>query len=68
MINGQNTYDGFEVLDGSQVFEVVGVGDLTRSPLALVRRVVNHGGVPLALVSRVGLEGARNRTDKSGYD
>ena len=37
--------------------EVIRVGDLARSPFALVLGVVDHGRVPLALVSGVGLEG-----------
>ena len=50
------TYDGLEALNGGKVLEEVGVGDLARSPLANVGGVVDHGGVPLALVLRVRLE------------
>ena len=52
-----NTYNGLEALDGGKVLEEVRVGDLARSPLADVGGVVDHRGVPLALVSGVGLVG-----------
>lgn len=55
----RNTHDLGEALDGGEVLEEVGVGDLTRSPWALVGGVINHGGVPLALVVGVGLHGAK---------
>ena len=53
-----DTANGHEALDGGAVLEVVGVGDLAGSPLALVRGVVDHGCEPLALVVGVGLVGA----------
>jgi hypothetical protein len=52
------TYDLVEALGGFQIFKEVRVGDLTGCPFALVCGVVNHGGIPLALVIRVGLVGA----------
>ena len=56
-----NTYNGLEALDGVEVFEEVRVGDLARSPLALIFGVVDHWSIPLALVGRVSLEGATSR-------
>ena len=44
------SYDLFKALYGCKVFKVIWVGDLAGGPLALVGRVVDHGGVPLALV------------------
>lgn len=51
------TYNFGEGLDGGQVFEPVGVGDLAGGPLALVGGVVDEGGVPCALVLGVSFEG-----------
>ena len=51
------TYNGLKAFDGVEVLEVVRVGNLARSPLADVGGVVDHRGVPLALVKGVGLEG-----------
>ncbi len=55
------TYDLWQGLERGEVLKEVGVGDLTRSPDTLVGGVVNHGGVPLALVVGVGLHGAAER-------
>lgn len=44
-----------ETLDRSKVREVVRVGNLARSPFALVGRIVNQRRIPLALVVRIGL-------------
>lgn len=44
-------------LGRSLVLEVVGVGNLLRSPDTLVGRVLNHGSGPLALVLGVSLHG-----------
>ena len=52
------SYDLFKALYGCKVFKVIWVGDLAGGPLALVGRVVDHGGVPLALVKWVRLVGA----------
>jgi len=45
---------GREASEGELVFEEVGVGNLLGLPLADVRRVVDEGRVPLALVVGVG--------------
>lgn len=50
-----DTTDGNEALDGGQILEVDGVGNLAGSPLALVFGVVDERSEPLALVVRVGL-------------
>ena len=49
-------YNLLEALDGSVILEVSGVGDLSWGPLSLVFRVVDHRGVPLALVGGVALQ------------
>jgi hypothetical protein len=49
------THDLLEVLDRIVILEVVGVGDLPWSPFSLVIGVVDHWGIPLAPVGRVGL-------------
>lgn len=43
-------------MSGCKIFKVVRVENLAGSPFTLVRRVVDLGRVPLALVLRVGLE------------
>jgi len=52
------TYNLRKRLDGGEILEVIRIGDLTRSPDALVCGVVNLRCGPLALVSGVGLVGA----------
>ena len=52
------TYNLFKALYGRKIFKVIWVGDLAGGPLALVGRVVDHGGVPLALVEWICLVGA----------
>lgn len=51
-----NAYNGFQALNRSEILEVIGVGDLAGSPLALVRGIVDHRCKPLALVLGVSLE------------
>jgi hypothetical protein len=57
----RETYDLVEALGGFKILKEVRVGDLTGCPFALVRRIINHGGIPLALVVRIGLVGTANR-------
>lgn len=46
----------FKALDRCKIFKEAGVRDFTRSPFTFVCGVVNHGGIPFALVVRVGFE------------
>ena len=55
------TYDLVKALDRFKIHKEVRVGDLTGCPFALIRRIINHGGIPLALVVRIGLVGTANR-------
>lgn len=45
----------FKALNGCEILEVGRVRDLARRPFTFVGGIVNHGGIPLALVSGVGL-------------
>ncbi len=54
----RKTYNLIKALNGCKIFKVVRVLDLARGPFALVGGVVNHGGVPLALVDWIWLVGA----------
>lgn len=49
------TYNLFKALYRCKIFKVIRIGNLAGGPLALVGRVVDHGGVPLALVEWIRL-------------
>jgi hypothetical protein len=49
------TYNLIEALYWGKVLEVIRVGNLTRSPLALVCRIVDHWSEPFALIKRIRL-------------
>ena len=57
----ERTNNFAEFLDGIVLDEVARVGDLLGSPFTFVGRVLDHGGLPFALVVGVGLVRAITR-------
>ena len=49
------THNLFKALYGCKIFKVIRIGDLAGGPLALVGRIVDQGGIPLALVEWIRL-------------
>jgi hypothetical protein len=60
------TYNLIEALYWGKVFEVIRVGNLARGPLALVGGIVNQWSVPLALIKRIRLVWAANKSIRVG--
>lgn len=52
------TYNLIKVLSRNEVLEVIRVGNLARLPYTFIGRIINHGGIPLALVDWVGFHGS----------
>jgi len=54
----KKTYNLGKTFDRGKILKKVRIGDLARSPDALVFGVVNPGSKPFALVVGIGLQGA----------